>query len=350
MLIYNLLYFSIPIISAISMLFKQSKKIFLFITGCIMIGLLTFRGINVGSDTITYYNIFNWSRNINLFEAKQSNIELGYLLLNRVIHNVNGNFTLLLFIIALLTILGIFQFIENFSSNILMSMLIFVGFTYYFMTFNITRQFLAISFDLIASTYLIKGKKWTSLLFIFIAGSIHNAGYLYLVLWILVNIKFSKRIFFASLSVIGIMSIPFTHFIESYMNNDERYNAIVNASNTGKGIFGIVFAILLLVLLFALIINFNFKDSNLFDRYIIYSFTLIVILNLLGIYFNFLGRLRYSFEIIIVIIIPYLIREYNLKKYSLVIGIIIFIAGLLIMNILIPNNIFYGIVPYSTQY
>lgn len=350
MLIYNLLYFLIPIISVISSLFRQNKKIFLLIIGSIMVCLLAFRGINVGSDTITYYNIFNWTSSINFFDTNQSTIEVGYLLLNKIVYAINGNFTLLLFIIALLTILGVFQFIENFSSNVLMSVLIFTGFTYYFMAFNITRQFLAIGLDLIASTYLIKGKKWISLLFIFFAGSIHNAGFLYLILWILVNIKFNKKMYFVFLSGILILSIPLTFFLGSYMNNNERYNIIVDTSNTGKGLFGILFAITLLFLLMALIINFNFKNSNLLDRFIIYSFTLIVIINLLGIYFSYLGRLRYSFEIIIIIIIPYLLKEYKLEKYYLVFNTLVFIFGLFWINILIPNNIFFGIVPYSFQF
>lgn len=346
MLLYNLFYLSLPLLYVICQLLKKGRKYFLFIIGCLMILLLTFRGITVGSDTITYYNIFNWTSSINLFEAQQSNIEYGYLLLNRFIHFVNGNFTLLLFVISLITIFGILQFIYNFSDNIFMSIIVFVGFTYYFMAFNISRQFLAIGIDLIASTYLIRGKKWKSLLLIIIAGLMHNAGYLYLILWILIDIKVTKKVFTIFLAFITAISLPATKFIGQYMINNQRYNAIVNSSNAGKGMFGILFSLSLLMLLIFMIINFNFNNSNLLDRYVLYSFTLIVVLNLLVIFFPYLGRIRYSFEVLIVVCIPYLVKEYSLERFIPVINIGLLPFGLLFMNILIPNNVFYGIIPY----
>lgn len=146
-----------------------------------MILVLTFRGINVGSDTITYYNIFNWSSNADLTDISQSSVEIGYIFLNKFIYTIGGNFTLLLFVVATITISGILYFIYSVSFNAITSVIVFVGFTYYFMSFNISRQFLAIGIDLVASAFLIKGKRWESLLLIIVAGLMHNSGYLYLI-------------------------------------------------------------------------------------------------------------------------------------------------------------------------
>lgn len=181
MLFYNLLYFTIPLIDAVCSFFKDNKKLFLIIIGILMILVLTFRGINVGSDTITYYNIFNWSSNADLTDISQSSVEIGYIFLNKFIYTIGGNFTLLLFVVATITISGILYFIYSVSFNAITSVIVFVGFTYYFMSFNISRQFLAIGIDLVASAFLIKGKRWESLLLIIVAGLMHNSGYLYLI-------------------------------------------------------------------------------------------------------------------------------------------------------------------------
>jgi cytochrome c biogenesis protein CcdA len=53
MLFYNLFYFTVSLIAIVCSFFRDNRKLFLVLIGSLMILILTFRGINVGSDTIT---------------------------------------------------------------------------------------------------------------------------------------------------------------------------------------------------------------------------------------------------------------------------------------------------------
>lgn len=347
MLFYNLFYFTVPLIAIVCSFFRDNRKLFLVLIGSLMILILTFRGINVGSDTITYYNIFNWSGNANLTDLTQSSVEICYLFLNKFVHLIGGNFTLLLFVIAVITIFGILYFIYTVSSNVVMSIIVFIGFTYYFMSFNISRQFLAIGIDLAASAFLIKGKRWQSLILIIIAGLMHNSGYLYLILWLLINsAKITKKKFVLFTGITAVLSIPISKLIGNYMANNERYGIYTNNTVENKGLFGILFAIVLLLLLIMMVVNFDFENNKLVDRYILVAFTFIVLIDLLSIFYPFLGRIRYSFEVLLIVIVPYLVVEYKFERFNLITNTALFLVGIVIMNSLIPNNIFYGIVPY----
>lgn len=347
MLFYNLFYFSIPLIAIICSFFRDNRKIFLVLVGSLMTLILAFRGISVGSDTITYYNIFNWSGSANLANMAQSSVEVGYLFFNKFVHLIGGNFTLLSFFVATITISGILYFIYNISFNVVTSVIVFVGFTYYFMAFNISRQFLAISIDLVASVFLIKGKRWQSLILIVTAGLIHNSGYLYLVLWLLVNdVKITKKKFAFFISAIVVLSVPISKLVGNYMANNERYSIFTSNVAENKGLFGIIFAISLLLIFIMMVINFDFENNKLLDRYMLITFTFIVLIDLLSIFYPFLGRIRYSFEVILIVIVPYLVIEYKFEHFIVITNTVLFLFGIIIMNSLIPNNIFYGIIPY----
>lgn len=156
----------------------------------------------------------------------------------------------------------------------------------------------------------------------------------------------TKKNFLIFTSIVVIFSIPASKFIGSYMTNNERYSVFTSNVTANKGLFGILFAIVLLSLLILMVINFDFKNNKLKDRYMLIAFTFIVLIDLLSIFYPFLGRIRYSFEILLIVIIPYLVVEYKFEHFNFITNTVLFLVGLFIMNSLIPNNIFYGIVPY----
>ncbi|MDM8260097.1 EpsG family protein [Limosilactobacillus vaginalis] len=355
MVTYYFIYCSVPLIYYFSSLISKFlkpynlKKIFLNVTLVILFVFSAFRALSVGTDTITYFNIFEWMNGLEMpvsEMAKEAHIEYGYIFINKVISSFGGNFRVVMILVSFITLLGIGRYILYFSSNYLTSLIIFIGFTYYFLSFNISRQFLAISIDLFSLSFLLKKEKWKSLTFILIAGLIHNSGFLFIVLWLLsqVNISKIKFIFLGIFSV--IFSVPICKFIENYMGANVRYNVILN-STSSKGLFGIVYSLALLLVFILYVIDFNFSSNNIKDRLFLYSFLIITFINIMEIFFPFLGRIRYTFEVLIIAIIPNVIDEFRLKRYYPIINIIIFLLGVIIMYKLIPNNSFYGILPYK---
>lgn len=349
---YYLLYFCIPIVYGISLITTRKKNnyVFLAVMGIILTSVSALRNISVGTDTITYYNIFNW---VNGFSgsikeaANQSNIEYGYLYLNRLIYHLNGNFKCLLVLVSIITVVSIIIFISLYSLDFLMSIIIFLGLTYYFIGFNISRQFLAISLCLLAACFTKFNKKYISLIMIAIACSIHTSAIAFLLLWILTKLKVSKKQFFIVLGCGIVFALPSVRILSRIMENSERYSHFLSDTANTKSITGILLVVALIALLILLINNFDFDHAQEFDMFMLYGMLLIVIVDVLDIFFPFMGRLKYVFEPLVMVIFPYTLIKAGLRRYLFVINIFLFILGIIIMAKLIPDNIFYGITPYT---
>lgn len=308
------------------------------------------RNILIGTDTLTYYNIFNWINGFNgsiKVAANQSNIEQGYLFLNRLVYHFNGSFKYLLIIVSIVTIISIMFFVLNYSLDYLMSIIIFLGFTYYFISFNISRQFLSTALCLLAMCFAKNKRKSLSLIIIISACTIHKSAIAFILLWILTKIKLNKKQFLTLLGCGIIFSLPGIKILGHLMQNSDRYSHFVSDTSNSKSLVGVLLVLGLVSVFILLIQFFDFKNAKFLDLFMLYGMTLIVFVDVLNIFFPFMGRIKYIFEPLIMVVLPYTIIKSGLKQYTLVVNIVLFVLGIIMMAKLIPNNVFYGITPYS---
>lgn len=352
MLFYFLVYASIPVLYGYSYLITKqlNNRLFLWLAGIELAFISGNRAITVGTDTQTYSNIFAWYlkfKGSNGLASHLLHVEYGYLYLNRIVRYWGGTFPVLMMMVACITVFGYFYFIENFSSDYLTSVLLFLGLTYYFLSMNISRQMLAVSVGLIALVFLKRQQRWESLLLIILAGTLHNVGYLFVALWIISQLKFNKSIFMTMVVSTVIVGGPVVMLMEHFMKNSSRYRVIVETGGSGKGVFGIVYTAILFILMLLLIYCFDYQNSMTQDRLLIYGMLIITFFNVLNLRYGFLGRVRFVFEPMMVAIVPYMIECLGMKKIRALLNIGIFIVGLIAMYKMMPGNIFYGVVPYS---
>lgn len=355
MTFYYILYFCIPLVYGISIIItkKDNNRFFLVVMGIILATVSASRNVFIGTDTITYYNIFNWISGFNgsiKIAANQSNIEYGYLYLNRLVYYLNGSFKCLLIIVSVVTIISIMIFISLYSLNFLMSIIIFLGFTYYFMSFNISRQFLAVSLGLLAACFIKFNRKYISLALIIFASTIHTSAIAFIFLWILTKVKISKKKFLLMLGGGIVLAFPSVRILSYIMQSSERYSHFLSDTTNAKSITGILLVLGLIGVFVLLVSNFDFNHSKEFDLFMLYGMALIVIVDVLNIFFPFMGRIKYVFEPIIMVILPYTLIKAGVRRYMFVFNIILFILGIIMITKLIPNNIFYGITPYSVGF
>lgn len=349
---YNIIYFCIPLIYGLSIIITQNRNnyIFLAITGIVLVVISAARNIFVGTDTLTYYNIFNWISGYTgstRMASKQSSVEQGYLFLNRLIFQLHGSFKCLIVIISLITVLSFIWFIKKYSLDYLMSVIIFLGFTYYFMSFNISRQFLAVSIGLLAFCFEILGRKYISLVFVLLACTIHTAAIGILILWVMTKIRTSRKEYLVVLLLGGILALPTVKAINVLFRSNERYAGFITNQANSKSIVGVLLVGVLFLVYILLLRNFNFESAEQKDYLMLYGMTIIVMVDVLDIFFPFMGRIKYVFEPLIITILPYTIVKSGMTKYISIFNIILFILGIVIMNRLIPDNVFYGIIPYG---
>lgn len=146
------------------------------------------RDFTVGTDTLNYYLNFQY-----YLRGGERETELLWHLLNRFVIAVGGDFDLLKLMASFLTLLPFYWGILKKSSQPMLSIFIYIAFYYYFYSFNIVRQCIAMSWVFLALAYYSPNDGFKSnvksLLFFCIGFGFHSTALIGLVM------AFSQRFF-----------------------------------------------------------------------------------------------------------------------------------------------------------
>src|SRR5699024_1308917 len=99
-----------------------------------------FRGLNVGTDTIHYFEIYN-----TIARGGKTFTEISWKYLNVLVANVFDDFRYVLILSSLLILGPIFYMVKKISTNPLLSIFIYFTIYLYLQSFNIIRQLIAVS-------------------------------------------------------------------------------------------------------------------------------------------------------------------------------------------------------------
>lgn len=262
---YVVLYIIILVLSILSLKIKKIDKVIIGI-------LILFSGFRygIGKDYYNYSYIFNQIRDGQNFV--NLNIEYGYLLLNKIIVILKGNFQWVILITASLQNILIYKFIKKESLRIIFSINIyFLLGNYYISTFNAIRQSIAIALFLLSYSYL-KRKKILKTIICFLFGGVFHKSLLFLlpVLLILNIKKISNKIFFISLILLTLIIPKIDYFISLV----PVYAGYVNRVYDFNTNYLILFAFFILNIIF-IAFNKKIKFSKL-DYNIIITCTLVI--------------------------------------------------------------------------
>lgn len=192
---------------AYSKKYRRYKKVIIFVT----IFLLAFvAGVryDVGSDWLQYYSGPELIGNGQIYRGyDKGSYEIGYIVLCKIVYSLGLRGTTLLFLYGFLTYLFLFKTIDRYAEDISVPFTVFVyGCLYYLVSFNITRQALAISIAMYAISYLNvdfleNGKKINTSLRTKIS---HNIKFF---VWVIVAFLFHQA------SIICLLALPICLFM-----------------------------------------------------------------------------------------------------------------------------------------
>lgn len=162
MIIYNLiwLYFFL------SLGCKRYKSLLLLFSFSILLFLYSFRGDDVGVDTSTYLEIFKSIANVGYLDY----IEPLWNAINLLVIEFYGNFNIVLLFAGCLTLIPVYIAISKFSVDGLLSIYIYFSMYLYCGSFNIMRQYISLSFLLLAYCYFKNKNSFFWLFFLFALG------------------------------------------------------------------------------------------------------------------------------------------------------------------------------------
>lgn len=302
-------YFLFVLLFLSSLLFRNNKRLGIFLL-FFMAFMCAFRGMNVGSDTIHYYNN-NFSNTFSLDSGTSYDTELLFILLTSTITNLNLNPRWCLFSLSIITLIFLLLSVKRFRLNDDISYVIVAFFFYisgfYAMSFNIARQIAASTIVLYAYTFLQENnnKKYLYFIFVLLASFLHISSIVFAPFYFVRRLKFnwfSKHIYLTIIMAVifyiviqiykdVMMSSLFSH-LNVFLYYEKYAEETISAD---VSIVGFLFAIADIILFLLCFHKLSKQGSNILASLLFLS---VVITIVLSAFYGNIYRLRIGLTIV----------------------------------------------------
>lgn len=232
----------------------------------LMVLIVGLRDISVGKvDTeyiytpqITKYFSYNYQE-IWDYQSKDK----VFYIITKIISNISENINFILFIIGIPYIVVIGRLIRKYSKHICLSFILFLGLTYFTMSFFLLRQVLAMSLTILAFDAIVERKPIKFIILVLLASLFHQTALIFLlaypisrikpgrIQWICVAVACVLSLFAQS----SILSSVFT-VLNILFSDASRYDYYETAE-TGLGYTGFLIQLIVFIC-----ITFAYKRQN----------------------------------------------------------------------------------------
>lgn len=313
------------------------------------------RGISVGVDSRKYEMIFESIKGVEWKNIFSYYLEPGYVLINKLVFFLGGEFRWVLLINAAITMIGIYNFIIQCSNNKIMSLYLFITIGYFGSTMNIMRQFLSLTFILMAYICVLNKKKnYIIFLYVVIAMLIHTSSIVVMAVIIIYKVLYLKNIKYSNIlkavflfcSIIAVFLLGEILSLFNWIN----YDYLVSGAGYEYSIFNFSFLLKLVMIgvgIYVLGHQKRYIDQELNNIQLFHYLNIVsCLMNVASISFNMFTRLNIYFSFSLIVLIPNIIEVFPISNKKIIKAVLYFIFFVLFIIQLFSNN--NGIVPYNT--
>jgi len=206
-------YYILVFFSAVMVVFDFVKdrhiQFVFFSLQCLVLTMFAgLRSIGVDNDSLNYWNEFQLAGNLSWIELFTGNypssIERGYMLLNKLIGSAGMGIHVVFMLMAILTGLVNYTLIFKRSPYPFTSLVIYVGFFFFYRDFTQIRYALAAGIGIWAIFFFLEQKHWRCLALILVFSFIHSSV-LVVGLFALAFIVYKNRYIYFVLPFIGLV-------------------------------------------------------------------------------------------------------------------------------------------------
>lgn len=328
----------------------KTRLSYYVITTMVLALFIGLRGIDVGSDTQTYFYHFT-NLKVTSFSSIFSRYESdgGFYYLTAVLARVLKNYNLYLFVTSLIYLCPIATLIYKKSSNSIYSYFLFYSFGLFTFAMSTLKQSIAIGLC-VTAYLLIRKNKLASLIFIILAGSIHYSAFVFLPVLLFDKIKLKQFTRFLMIIVPFVIAFSLGNIINVILSFADKgnYDTSIYGTRTVGGIGMILF--LTFILAIGLYMQYRqnvFEDGEVKNLFILVYFALLIFISTR---FNLaVMRLYYYYLIFLIVYIPNIITKINDKSLRLIMNAIIIFASLYFLIFKVfsdPTSVASKLMPY----
>lgn len=347
MLVYGLNLALITLVYFYSELKKSSIKVDVKITKiAVFLSLWIISGFRsmVGSDFATYSNYFDY---LYYYSFRNSFFEKGYYLLNVGIHFFTENHQYVFLVTSFVTLFLICKTFDQYSKSYMLSIFLFVTMYFYFTSFNVMRQYIAIAIMFYAVRHIVGKDMKKYILFATVAGMFHMTAFLIIPFYWLVRVKYNYYFYLIFTTIALFFSYYPSVLVGILSTIIPKYTLYLNYNVGGSSATSIV---LITCLVFILSLVYKSRVLKLDEHGLIYInfvfFSLIfAILSSNNILFF---RFSSYFYIYCLLLIPLLVEVIDKRLKPVVIISIVLIMISYNLYLLSTNNS--GVLPYQFNF
>lgn len=312
---------------------KEDQNIFeyVIIIGISIVGSLRYK---VGYDWFSYENLYNGFHSLtDVFEGREEYLFTLFLYASKLFKN---SFSFFIFVLFLVTFFLKLRVIKKLSSEMFMSLYIYISTVFLIYDLNGIRQGLAMSLTFTSIIFVYKRQLFYFLFLVGIAALFHKSAIIFLPFYWLSEIKLPKRkvlfffmILFVFVAVVikeYVLSNPFFQYILTLESIIHYSSYVDEGSELNRSISFISIATFQRLFLWLLFVYYfeKIKYSEEFKRILINGYTVSVILFLLlSFSAEFSARLSYYYKILEIIIIPLVISS-QVKTVNRILLLVLF--------------------------
>lgn len=307
-------YLIFTLIVLLSSTIKKNGELILHSLFAILIFIVGFRTIEVGTDTVNYKMYFDVVES-----GKPLFVEPGWLAINHFITFFNGSYETLMLLVTLLTLIPVYWACRKYSINPTLSLFFYITLYFYFYSFNISRQLLAISFVLMSFHFLKENRKLSFVFLVLLASTFHTSALIVLPALFIDKIPDKPILYISAIVVSALVGLFGTESIYDFISLTSYSNYLykLELGNTvGNAIY-----LLLLNGFFLFILYFSGKREVYFKLFFLY-----IVLTNIFVRIPLGSRLIMYFSVIQVLYLPLFIYTNRKENNIFLIAVVIIYA------------------------
>lgn len=309
MTIYYIFLCLLFVVSSLTIDIKNTKVRNIIIIGFAVVYIIMMQGLrhqSIGVDTSSYIIGYNLSKNVNVFEGeKLFNYESGYILLNHILNKLGVSEQAFLIIISIIIIVPISIILIKKSKMPALSILLYMAFGFFTMTFSGLRQSIAMGILFFSYMYIQDRKLIQFLICLLLACTFHKSAIGFIIAYPLYNVNLKSRDYIFFVIPIFLIAFILRSEIFEYLAFLFKGESVASEVTGAYGLF--LFMILTLILSYLFYRKEN-KDVNAYRNYILVA----IFIQMLASCSNVVGRMGYYYWIFITLLVPEILK--NQKK------------------------------------
>lgn len=270
--------------------------------------LMALRDVSIGRDLSSYAHYFSLFSEMEWGQVFSSDIEPGYIILNKIVALFTKDFQWMIVVTSALTVFPVWRLYRKNIEYPYLSIVLYLILPTFVMFFSGLRQSIAISLGIIAYVMAKEKKIFKFILIVALAALFHRSAFILLAIYPVYNLKITKKwllLVVPAMIAVFIFNKPIFVFLESLIS--EIYSG--NVQSTGAYTMLILFA---LFGLYSYVIP-DEKEMSAEETGLRNLLLLSILIQMFAPLHSLAMRMNYYFIIFIPLLIPKIIKKTSLR-------------------------------------